>query len=243
MMHQVYYNRLEEEYTETYTRFYNGENGKFSSLQRMEHCSHFQALDPTPLFFLNLTHLPPLSAFVVSLYTHLSSVCSLLTPLSSKIPQKSKCFPPFFLFFFSSCLYKHNMYRNSTQTNMFLNYSFHIQIHFLWVLNSSHEPATYIHNIFFLFLFFFCSIISQIICLRWRFLAVSTRKAHTIGMEGFGGLHALLVCKQASSMPVCVTVGIMWCTWVFQIYMWYQVCSEWHLHVAVWSNPPSLRLI
>lgn len=82
---------------------------------------------PPLFFFLNLIHFQPLSAFFGSL----SPERSLFTPLSSKIPQKPKCFPPF-LFFLSSCLYKHNMYRNSTQTNMFLNDSFHIQIQFFY---------------------------------------------------------------------------------------------------------------
>lgn len=205
----------------------------------MEHCSQFQALGPTPLFFPEFNSFPT-SFSICRFFVH-SSLFRVL-PLGAPLLQNSteaKMFSPFFLFFFSSCLYKHNMYRNSTQTNMFLNLFISKYI-FYESLNSSHEPATYIHNIFFLFLFLFCSIISQIICLRWRFLAVfeSAHKAHTIGMEGFGGLHALLVCKQASPMPVCVPVGIMWYTWVFQIYMWYQVCSEWHLHVAVWSDPP-----
>lgn len=33
MMHQVYYTHLQEEYTETYTRFYNGETS-------LAHCTY-----------------------------------------------------------------------------------------------------------------------------------------------------------------------------------------------------------
>lgn len=52
MMHQVYYTHLQEEYTETYTRFYNGENRKFSSLH-LQWMEHFQALDPPFFSILN----------------------------------------------------------------------------------------------------------------------------------------------------------------------------------------------
>lgn len=34
MMHQVYYTHLQEEYTETYTRFYNGET------RILAHCTY-----------------------------------------------------------------------------------------------------------------------------------------------------------------------------------------------------------
>lgn len=90
--------------------------------------------------------------------------------------------------------------------------------------------------IFFIFIFIFCSLISQIICLRWRFLAVLTHKAHTIQAGSFGAcMHSS--CARASPTPACVPVGVMWYACVFQIYMSYQVCSEWRLHVVVRSDP------
>lgn len=186
---------------------------------------------PPPFFFPEFNTFPT-SFSIFCLYTHLLPQCSLFAPLQNS--TGAKMFSPF-LFFLSSCLYKHNMYRNSTQTNMFLNYSFHIQIQFLWVLNSPHEPATYIHNEFFSF-FSFCSLISQIISLRWRILAVSTHKAHTIWAGSFGAcMHSS--CARASPMPVCVPVGVMWHGCVFLINMLYEMCSQWHLHVAVQSDP------
>lgn len=173
MMHQVYYTHLQEEYTETYTRFYNGENRKFSSLhlQWMEHSAViFRFL--TLLIFLNLISfptslLPPIGYFITSCFffhTPPSPECSLFAPLSSRVPWQPKCFsPPHFLFFLSSCFfYKHNMYRNSTQTNMFLNYFFfHIQIQFFFMSLKQSTRASHIHTqwiffcVFFGFLLFF----------------------------------------------------------------------------------------
>lgn len=250
MMHQVYYTHLQEEYTETYTRFYNGENRKFSSLhlQWMEYSAVlFRLL--TLLIFLNFISfptslLPPMGYFIISCFffhTPPSPECSLFVPLSSRIPwQPKNFFPPLFC---SSChlvFYKHNMYRNSTQTNMFLNFFFFFiskYNSFLWVLNSPHEPATYIHNDFFCVFFLFLLMNYSNHPFEVQVLAVFTHKAHTTWAGSFGAcMHAS--CARASHMPACVPVDVMWCACVFQIYMSYRVCSEWHLHVTVRSDPP-----
>lgn len=118
-------------------------------------------------------------------------------------------FLPFFVLPVILFFYKHNMYRNSTQTNMFLNYFFHIQIQFLWVLNSPHEPATYIHNEFF-FVFFGVFLLSNYSNhpFEVQVLAVFTHKAHTIWAGSFGAcMHSS--CARASHMPACVPVGVM----------------------------------
>jgi len=108
MMHQVYYTHLQEEYTETYTRFYNGETGSLA------HCTYnsewnillsflgsrlFSVFYFHPLFLLSIGLF-----FFFFLYTspsfnspHLS--ISLSTP---KITWKPENFPFFFLFLMSS---------------------------------------------------------------------------------------------------------------------------------------------
>lgn len=172
-----------------------------------------------------------------------SPECSLFVPRSSKIPWKPKCFfHPFFvlpviLVFF----YKHNMYRNSTQTNMFLNYFFFISKYNLWVLNSPHEPATYIHNEFFcVFWGFFCSVIIQIIRLRCRFWRFSHTK-HTQFEQGALGL----ACTPHVQGPLtCLHVYLWAPCGAFQIYMWYRVRSEWQLHIQgepLTPPPPPAR--
>lgn len=170
MMHQVYYTHLQEEYTETYTRFYNGENRKFSSLhlQWMEHSAVISKL-LTLLIFLNFISFPtsllPLMGYLIIswffFHTPPSPECSLFALLSSRIPWQPKFFSlPFFvlpvILFFTNTTCIETLHRP-----MFLNYFFSYPntILFLWVLNSPHEPATYIHNgfflVFFCFLFFF----------------------------------------------------------------------------------------
>lgn len=107
-MHQVYYTHLEEEYTETYTRLYNGENRKFSSLhlQRMEHCSQFQALDPP--FFLEFNPFPT-SYSIFCFFVHSCTQCvhfvhtvAPVLPLHAPLLQNSteaEMFFPFFVLF------------------------------------------------------------------------------------------------------------------------------------------------
>lgn len=87
----------------------------------------------TLLIFLNFISfrtslLPPMGYFIISCFffhTPPSPKCSLFAPLSSRIPWQPTFFSPPLLC--SSChlvFYKHNMYRNSTQTNMFLIFFF-----------------------------------------------------------------------------------------------------------------------
>lgn len=148
---------------------------------------HFQ-----PLYFLRCD----ISSFLVSFSTllrHPSAPSSRPSPPEFHNSQKIFNLPffvlPVILFF-----YKHNMYRNSTQTNMFLNYVFFISKYnsFLWVLNSPHKPATHIHNEYFLcgfifFVFFVCSLIIQIIRLRCKFWRFSHTK-RTQFEQGASGL-------------------------------------------------------
>lgn len=114
-------------------------------------CRRFQALK---LYYFRPLYLELLLFFLI--FSLLTRLYCPIRPCHLHLPQiitwKPEYFPPFFCF---SChliyffLYIHNMYRNSTQTNMFFLFMifFHIRIQlFKWFLNSPHEPATYVHN-------------------------------------------------------------------------------------------------
>lgn len=64
MMHQVYYTHLQEEYTETYTRFYNGETGSLA------HCTYNSEWN-TLYSFLGS---PPFSVFYFQPFTSFNCI-------------------------------------------------------------------------------------------------------------------------------------------------------------------------
>lgn len=112
---------------------------------------HFQPL----LYFLRWD----ISSFLVSFSTllrHPSAPSS--RPSPPEFHDSHKMFSlPFFVLPVILFFYKHNMYRNSTQTNMFLNNFFHIQIQFFFMSLKQSTRASHTHTqwIFFVCFFFF----------------------------------------------------------------------------------------
>lgn len=162
-------------------------------------CSHFQALDPPyfPEFYFisNLfTSSDGIFNHFLILFPH-SSVTRVL-PLCAALLQNSMTakifFPPLLC---SSChlvFYKHNMYRNSTQTNVFKLFFFISKYNSFFMSLKQSTRASHIHTqwIFFgvfLFFVFFFSLIIQIIRLRCKFWRFSHTK-RTQFEQGASGL-------------------------------------------------------
>ena len=130
--------------------------------------------------------------FIFCCFFHLSVISTHFCPIYPFSPSKlhgsldvslEEMFP-----FFHFSIYKHDMYRNSTQTNMFPNTTF------LKFLNSPHEPATHVHNAF----------IFKSITALFSFFFIHKSTSWQVG------LHVLFLCARC---PVpCLWDGFM-CVW------------------------------
>lgn len=137
MMHQVYYTHLQEEYTETYTRFYNGETGSLAHCTYNSEWNILLSFLGSRLFSVLYFHL----LFLLSIglffffFTHLHHS---IHPISTSVcpPQKLHGSQKISLFFVFDVIsfYKHNMYRNSTQTNMFFIFFFISEYNFFFII-------------------------------------------------------------------------------------------------------------
>lgn len=150
MMHQVYYTHLQEEYTETYTRFYNGETGSLA------HCTYnsewnillsFLGSRLFSVLYFHLLFLLSIGLFFFSLHISIIQFTpSLHQSVHPKNYMEARKFP-FFLFLMSSRFTNTTCIETLHRPICFLFFFFISEYNFfLSFFNSLHEPATYVHN-------------------------------------------------------------------------------------------------
>lgn len=140
-----------------------------------------------------------------------------IPPTHPKSHMEARIFFPFLILMFS--FYKHDMYRNSTQTNMFIFSHIRIQLFFKWVLNSPHEPATYAQRCILSFYWSNQHLILFVMFSRCfytrvaRVWAGSFRLAYAPACVAVFGVQTPLSCLSCARVCVCLRF-------------------TWHLHVV-----------
>lgn len=141
-----------------------------------------------------------------------------IPPTHPKSHMEARIFFPFLILMFS--FYKHDMYRNSTQTNMFIFSHIRIQLFFFkWVLNSPHEPATYAQRCILSFYWSNQHLILFVMFSRCfytrvaRVWAGSFRLAYAPACVAVFGVQTPLSCLSCARVCVCLRF-------------------TWHLHVV-----------
>lgn len=137
----------------------------------------------------------------------------------------------FFPFFVSDVIsfYKHNMYRKSTQTNMFLFFFFISEYNFLMSFKQSSRASHICIQCNFCLLLFKSTTV--LVCYVGFVVFIHTK--HRFGQ---GGLHTLQLVSLCSVQRPLSCLCVLWYVCMFEIYMLYRTCPSWHLHVVICSK-------